>query len=62
MDFEAGYFIGKLEPQNVILLYEEGIEMPGDLGGCVYIEVNDKNDGKEEVRREFNKMEIEYSK
>lgn len=36
--FEAGYFIEKLEPQNVILLYEEGIEMPGDLGGCVYIE------------------------
>lgn len=60
--FEAGYFIGKLEAQNVILLYEEGIEMSGDLGGCVYVEVNDKNDWKEEVRREFNKMGIEYSK
>lgn len=58
--FEAGYFIGKLEPQNVILLHEAGIEMPGDLGGCVYIEASDQNGWKEEVRREFNKMGIDY--
>ena len=60
--FEAGYSIGKLEAQNVILLHEAGIEMPGDLGGCVYIEANDKGSWKEEIRREFNKMGIDYSR
>lgn len=34
--FEAGYFIGKLKRENVILLADKGIEMPSDLGGVVY--------------------------
>ncbi|WP_305113943.1 nucleotide-binding protein [Thomasclavelia cocleata] len=60
--FEAGYFIGKLGVENVILLYEEGVEIPGDLGGCIYIKA-DKNDGwKEQVRMEFNEMGLKYKK
>lgn len=60
--FEAGYFIGKLKPENVILLYEEGVEIPGDLGGCVYIKADRGDNWKEEVRREFNAMEVDYLK
>ena len=38
--FEAGYFIGKLGRGNVILLAEHGIDMPSDLSGVVYTDVN----------------------
>ena len=37
---EAGYFIGKLGRENVVLLAEKGIDMPSDLGGVVYTDVN----------------------
>lgn len=60
--FEAGYFIGKLQPKNVILLYETGVEVPGDLGGCIYIEADEKCGWKEQVRTEFNEMGIDYDK
>lgn len=60
--FEAGYFIGKLSAENVILLYEKEVEMPGDLGGCVYI-LADENEGwKEKLRLEFNEMKLNYNK
>ena len=59
--FEAGYFLGKLGEERVILIYDEGIEAPGDLAGCVYIPA-DKYDGwKEQVRAEFRAMGIEYT-
>lgn len=58
--FEAGMFLGKLGKKRVIVLYEEGIESPGDLGGCVYIPA-DKYDGwKEKLRLEFDAMGIKY--
>ena len=38
--FEAGYFIGKLGRENVILLAENGIDIPSDLSGVVYTDVN----------------------
>ena len=34
--FEAGYFIGKLGRENVVLLANKEIEMPSDLYGVVY--------------------------
>lgn len=36
--FEAGYFIGKLGRENVILIANTKIEMPSDLSGVVYTE------------------------
>ena len=58
--FEAGYFCGKLGSDRVIILYEEGGDLPGDLGGCVYI-VADEHDGwREKVLKEFKAMRIEF--
>ena len=34
--FEAGYFMGKLGRDHVVLLADSGIEMPSDLSGVVY--------------------------
>lgn len=38
--FEAGYFIGKLGRNNVILIADKGVEIPSDLQGVVYTESN----------------------
>lgn len=35
--FELGYFIGKLSRARVCALYEEGVELPSDYEGIVYI-------------------------
>lgn len=37
--FEAGYFVGLLGRANVVLLYEEGVELPSDLSGVLYVEL-----------------------
>lgn len=34
--FEAGYFIGKLGRQNVVIITNDKVELPGDLAGVVY--------------------------
>ena len=34
--FETGYFAGKLGRNHLVLLADEGIEMPSDLSGVVY--------------------------
>lgn len=38
--FEAGYFIGRLGRQNVALLYKPGVELPSDVEGVIYIEMD----------------------
>jgi hypothetical protein len=35
--FEHGYFIGKLGRERVVALYEDGVELPSDLSGVLYI-------------------------
>lgn len=39
--FEAGYFIGKLGKEKVLMMSEKDIELPSDLGGCRYIEIDE---------------------
>lgn len=34
--FEAGYFIGKLGRERIVILADHGIEIPSDLSGVVY--------------------------
>jgi predicted nucleotide-binding protein len=35
--FELGFFVGKLGRQSVAVLYREGVEMPSDYQGVLYI-------------------------
>lgn len=35
--FELGYFIGKLSRKNVFALYSEGVELPSDYQGVLFI-------------------------
>lgn len=37
--FEAGYFMGKLGRDHIVILADEGVELPSDLSGIVYTNV-----------------------
>lgn len=39
--FELGFFVGRLGRARVTVLYEEGIELPSDFKGVVYIPIGD---------------------
>lgn len=49
--FEAGYFIGKLGRDNVVIVSEKGIEIPSDMEGIVY---TDTNSWKFNILQELN--------
>jgi predicted nucleotide-binding protein len=38
---ELGYFWGKLGRSRVCVLYKEGFELPSDLGGLMYVKMDD---------------------
>lgn len=42
--FELGYFIGKLNPNQVCLLYKEGVELPSGIRDIAYVPM-DSADG-----------------
>lgn len=44
--FELGYFIGKLNPNRVCLLYKEGVELPSYIPDVVYVPMDSANGWK----------------
>ena len=59
--FEAGYFIGKLGRENVILVADENVEVPSDMSGMVY---SNRNEWRFSVLKELKAMgfSIDYNK
>lgn len=51
--FEHGYMVAKLGRHKVIALVDQGVEIPGDLSGVIYISMQD-DDWKVQVMRELN--------
>ena len=49
--FELGFFVGKLGRQKVCALYEEGVDVPSDYKGVIYIPF--KGNWKVSVAREL---------
>ena len=49
--FEAGYFIGKLGRENVIILMDSDVEKPSDNDGIIYLSFD--NQWKDELRKEI---------
>ena len=57
--FEMGYFLGKLGRKSgrVILLYKGKLELPNDISGLIYINIdNGVEAAGEEIRREINEI------
>ena len=42
--FEAGYFAGAKGPQFDLIVHQPGAKLPSDLGGFVYLELNNGSD------------------
>lgn len=51
---ELGYFMAK-ERSRVCILYSSGVELPTDLGGIVYVEIDKENKWKEGLEKELGK-------
>lgn len=51
--FELGFFIGKLDRKRVCALYEEGVELPSDFKGVLYIPLDDKGAWKFSLAKEL---------
>jgi predicted nucleotide-binding protein len=50
---ELGYFIGKLGRDKVMALHEEGVELPSDLAGFVYVALDKSGHWKYELVKEL---------
>ena len=50
---ELGYFIAKLERNQICLLYKEGVELPSDIRGLVYVLMDDHDGWQLKLAREM---------
>lgn len=50
---ELGYFMGKLTRNHVCALYKGGVELPSDIQGVIYIEMDEKGAWKAKLAQEF---------
>lgn len=59
--FEAGYFMGKLSRNRVVIVAENGVELPSDMQGIVY---TDKSNWEVDVLKELRAMgySIDFNK
>lgn len=53
MVFELGYFVGKLGRGRVTALYKEGVDMPSDYQGVLYIPIDDAGGWRLRLAREL---------
>ena len=60
--FEFGYFVGRLKRPRVAVLYEPGTELPSDLNGLAYIELDSSGGWRSQLARELDAagFEIEW--
>jgi predicted nucleotide-binding protein len=57
--FEFGFFVGNLGRGRVALLYEDGVELPSDLNGLVYIPLDAGGGWKLKLGQEFRAAGLE---
>ena len=50
---ELGFFIAKLGEDRVCPLYEKGVELPSDMSGILYTEIDEKGHWKISVAKEL---------
>jgi predicted nucleotide-binding protein len=58
--FELGYFAGKLGRGRACLLQKGSVEIPSDLHGVVYIELDEKGAWKNSLGAELKAASLEF--
>lgn len=56
--FELGYFFGKLGRHKVCAVHQQGVELPSDYSGIVYIPFDESGAWKYQVAKEIKKAGI----
>lgn len=56
--FEMGFFFGALGRARVAVLYEEGVELPSDMQGLVYIPLDPAGAWKMRLAQEVSELKI----
>lgn len=56
---ELGYFMGKIGRKRVCVLYEQGVELPSDYYGVVYIEIDNGGAWRYALAKELKSAELE---
>ena len=56
--FELGYFIGKLNPNQVCLLYKEGVELPLGIRDVAYVSMDSAGDWRLKIGQEMQNAGI----
>ena len=51
--FELGFFIGKLGRKRVCALFRQGVEIPSDYKGVLFVEFDERGKWREEMIREM---------
>ena len=55
---ELGYFIGKLQRNQICLLYKEGVELPSDIRGQSYVLMDDHDGWQLKLAREMKSAKL----
>ena len=55
---ELGYFLKAVGRPKVCILYKEGVELPSDIHGLLYIPMDDADEWKEKVIREMVEAKV----
>lgn len=56
--FELGYFIGRLGRNRVCALYREGVEIPSDYSGVLYIKLDEAGGWRLALAKEMKAAEL----
>jgi predicted nucleotide-binding protein len=56
---ELGYFLGRLGRPRVVALYRAGVELPSDLAGILYKQVDDGGAWRVELLKELRAADVE---
>jgi predicted nucleotide-binding protein len=58
---ELGYFLGHLGRSRVCALYKEGVEIPSDYRGVIYVEFDDKGAWRRSLAQELTNAGLKIS-
>jgi predicted nucleotide-binding protein len=57
--FELGYFIGRIGRGRVCALYQQGVEIPSDYAGVLYVELDERGAWRLEIAKELRAAGLE---